>query len=59
MRQRPVPGDHGDRRPRRDRLPGHQLTDPAALADIAEIPAHEGVVLLPRSLVDDWLRQRS
>lgn len=38
---------------------GATLTDPAALADIAEIPAHEGVVLLPRSLVDDWLRQRS
>lgn len=37
---------------------GATLTDPAALADVGDVPAHEGVVLLPRALVEDWLRQR-
>ena len=38
---------------------GATLTDPAALADVGDIPAHEGVVLLPRGLIEDYLRQRS
>ena len=37
---------------------GAHLTDPQALADVGDVPAHEGVVLLPRSLVEDYLRQR-
>lgn len=38
---------------------GATLADPAALADVGDVPAHESVVLLPRSLVEDYLRQRS
>ena len=37
---------------------GATLTDPAALGDVGQVPAHENVVLLPRSLVEDYLRQR-
>jgi hypothetical protein len=32
---------------------GTHLTDPAALADAGETPAHETVVLIPRSMLED------
>jgi hypothetical protein len=38
---------------------GARLTDPEALGDVGDVPAHEGVVLLPRALVDEYLRSRS
>lgn len=37
---------------------GSTLTDPQALADIGDVPAHEGVVLLPRALVEGYMRGR-
>ncbi len=37
---------------------GAILTDAQALADIGEIPAHESVVLLPRSLFESYARER-
>jgi len=38
---------------------GAILADVQALADIGEIPAHESVVLLPRSLFESYVRGRS
>jgi len=37
---------------------GSTLTDPQARADIGEIPAHETVVVLPRSLLEGYARER-
>jgi hypothetical protein len=37
---------------------GAILTDVQALGDIGEIPAHESVVLLPRSLFESYVRGR-
>jgi hypothetical protein len=37
---------------------GTVLTDAQALADVGEIPEHESVVLLPRSLFESYLRGR-
>jgi hypothetical protein len=37
---------------------GATLTDPQALADIGQVPGHESVVLLPRSLVERYARER-
>jgi hypothetical protein len=37
---------------------GAILRDAQALADIGEIPAHENVVLLPRSLFESYARER-
>jgi len=37
---------------------GAILTDAQALSDIGEIPAHENVVLLPRSLFESYARER-
>ena len=37
---------------------GAILTDVHALGDIGEIPAHESVVLLPRSLFESYVRGR-
>jgi hypothetical protein len=37
---------------------GAWLTDPQALGDIGVVPAHEGVVLLPRALVEGYMRER-
>jgi hypothetical protein len=37
---------------------GAILTDAQALGDIGEIPAHESVVLLPRSLFESYVRGR-
>jgi len=34
------------------------LTDPAARADLGDIPAHEEVVVLPWSLPESYARQR-
>ena len=36
---------------------GTMLTDPQALADIGQVPGHEGVVLLPRSLFERYARE--
>jgi hypothetical protein len=36
---------------------GSALVDPEARADLGEIPAHEQVVLLPRTLLDSYRRQ--
>lgn len=33
---------------------GTALADPQALHEIGEVPPHEGVVLLPRSLIDSY-----
>jgi hypothetical protein len=38
---------------------GATLTDSQALADIGDIPGHESVVVLPRSLFDSYVEQRS
>jgi len=37
---------------------GSVLTDTQALGDIGEIPAHESVVLLPRSLFESYSKGR-
>jgi hypothetical protein len=37
---------------------GTVLTDVQALDDVGEIPGHEGVVLLPRSLIESYLEGR-
>jgi len=37
---------------------GTVLTDAQALAAVGEIPEHESVVLLPRSLFESYLRGR-
>lgn len=37
---------------------GTVLTDVQALSDIGEIPGHESVVLLPRSLFESYVRGR-
>ena len=36
---------------------GAIITDVQALGDIGEIPAHESVVLLPRSLFESYLKE--
>jgi hypothetical protein len=33
---------------------GTALTDPAVLSDAGEIPSHERLVLIPRSLLDQY-----
>jgi hypothetical protein len=38
---------------------GATLTDSQALADIGDIPGHENVVILPSSLLDTYVEQRS
>lgn len=38
---------------------GTTLTDPQALRDVGQVPAHETVVLLPRSLFEAYLRERT
>jgi len=38
---------------------GAILTDAEALHDVGEVPAHENVVLLPRSLFESYSRGRS
>jgi hypothetical protein len=38
---------------------GATLTDRQALDDIGEIPAHETVVVLPRSLIESYAREHS
>jgi hypothetical protein len=35
---------------------GTVLTDPQALADLGQVPAHEQVVLLPREILDGYRR---
>jgi hypothetical protein len=37
---------------------GAIVTDPQALADLGSIPSHEQVVLLPRSLLESYLKER-
>ena len=36
---------------------GPTLTDAEALAGIGQVPGHEGVVLLPRSLLERYARE--
>lgn len=36
---------------------GPTLTDPEARGEIADMPGHEDVVLVPRDLILDWARQ--
>ena len=36
---------------------GSVLTDPAALTDAGELPAHERVVLIPRELLIGYLKK--
>jgi len=36
---------------------GTVLTDARALADIGEVPGHESVVLIPRSLLEGYARE--
>jgi hypothetical protein len=36
---------------------GATLTDPQALADLGRIPSHEQVVLLPRSLLESYIKE--
>jgi hypothetical protein len=36
---------------------GSILTDPQARADLGPVPAHEQVVLLPRNLLESYLRE--
>jgi hypothetical protein len=36
---------------------GATLTDAQALRDVGQVPAHEGVVLLPRRLFESYLRE--
>jgi hypothetical protein len=37
---------------------GATVTDPQALDGLGEIPAHETVVMLPRSLIESYARER-
>jgi hypothetical protein len=37
---------------------GTILTDPAARADLGQVPAHEQVVLLPRAILESYRRDR-
>lgn len=38
---------------------GPRLADPQALADIGQVPGHESVVLLPRSLFEQYAREHA
>ena len=38
---------------------GPILTDPQALGEIGQVPAHERVILLPRKLLEDYNRSRA
>lgn len=54
------PGTFGvaDDGPERAVISGETMTDPAALAQLSGMPAHESVVLIPRRLIAEYASQR-
>jgi hypothetical protein len=57
MQRRNVPAIWDTDNPALVAIQGSTLTDAQARGDIGGIPAHEQVVLVPRSLLEDYARQ--